>query len=424
MTLPFTPDLLTGLLVLAGLIVLAALAGTVWLALGARRSEARRRALRERLAVVSGGRLNRDQTLAQMFMAMTDVTAAPRSALYLPDAGDQLALIEARGVRDLAGLVRLSSADGWLARLNRSDTVLSTAPPGSTWASLAEGGYLHLIGFRLGASAAEGLMVFAWRARLEAEFNLPALEEAAHECRRVQREFVELQRQARAIQREIAQRQTREATLRTGAHDIGNRIQAILAQLDRSRSEAAPTGGAERAMEQIELVGRMVEDMLDPERPVEWEVVPVAELLATVSSWAAELEQPGVTLQVAESAAGARVRADRLEILRVFDNLIRNAIRHNPDSPGLTVRVTARRLDSTAQDAILFEVADNGCGIPLEVQGQLFAIGFRVDAGGQVRGHGIGLYSVRRILERHGSAIQVESRPGQGARFFFALAIA
>ena len=418
MSLPFTPDLITGLLVLAGLIVLAALAGTVWLALGARRTEARRSALRERLAAVSGRRLSRDNTLAQMFMAMAEVTGAQRSALYLPDAQEQLVLIEAHGVRDLTGLVRLSSADGWLARLNRDNVVLATAPAQSPWASLAEGGFRHLIGFRLGATAADGLMVFAWRSRLEAEFNLPALQEAARDSRRVVHEFAEIQRQARAIQREIAQRQTREATLRTGAHDIGNRIQAILAQLDRSRSEATPNGGAERAMEQIELLGRMVEDMLDPERSVEWETVPVAELLTTVSGWIAELTRPGVLLEVADHVPGAQVRADRLELLRVFDNLIRNAIRHNPDPTSLAVRVSARR---AALGALEFEVADNGCGIPLEAQGQLFEIGFRVDAGGQVRGHGIGLYSVRRILERHGTTIQLESRPGQGARFSFML---
>ncbi len=368
MSLPLGLDLISGLWVLGGLIILAALAGTVWLALGARRTEARRGAMRERLAAVSGSRLNREATLAQMFMAMAEVTGAPRSALYLPDAREQLALVEAKGVRDLAGLVRLSSADGALARLNRAEIVLTAAPMESPWASLAEGGFRHLIGFRLGATAADGLMVFAWRSRLEAEFNLPALEEAARDSRRVQHEFVEIQRQARAIQREIAQRQAREATLRTGAHDIGNRIQAIVAQLNRAQNEAANPGSAERAMEQIELLGRMVEDMLDPERPVEWETVPVAEILATVSGWAVELTRSGVVLEVADHVPGAQVRADRLELLRVFDNLIRNAIRHNPDSPGLTVRVTARRLDSTAQGAILFEVADNGCGIPLEAR--------------------------------------------------------
>lgn len=411
-------DLISGLWILGGLIVLAALATTVWLALGARRTEARLRTMRERLAAVSGSRLNREVTLAQMFMAMAEVTGAQRSALYLPDAQEQLVLIEANGVRDLAGLVRLSSADGWLARLNRDDVVLATAPTQSPWASLAEGGFRHLIGFRLGATAADGLMVFAWRSRLDAEFNLPALQEAARDSRRVLHEFAEIQRQARAIQREIAQRQTREATLRTGAHDIGNRIQAIVSQLNRAQTDGTHLGGTERAMEQIELLGRMVEDMLDPERPVEWETVSVAELLATVSGWIVELTCPGVALEVVDHVPGAQVRVDRLEILRVFDNLIRNAIRHNPDPAALTVRTSARR---SSLGGIEFEVADNGCGIPLNAQDQLFEIGFRVDAGGQVRGHGIGLYSVRRILERHGTTIQVESRPGQGARFSFLL---
>jgi signal transduction histidine kinase len=110
---------------------------------------------------------------------------------------------------------------------------------------------------------------------------------------------------------------------------------------------------------------------------------------------------------------------ERIGILRVLDNLLTNAIRHNADSPDLSIWLRAQRTGEWVE----FEVGDNGEGIPLENQSNLFEFGFRVDSIGRVKGHGMGLCSCRRIVEAHGGRIWVESQSGQGARFCFTLPI-
>ena len=66
-------------------------------------------------------------------------------------------------------------------------------------------------------------------------------------------------------------------------------------------------------------------------------------------------------------------------------------------------------------------VADNGIGIPSEQHDNVFAIFQRLHGEGTYAGTGMGLALARRIVERHGGDIGVESTPGAGSRFWFTL---
>jgi two-component system sensor histidine kinase/response regulator len=67
-----------------------------------------------------------------------------------------------------------------------------------------------------------------------------------------------------------------------------------------------------------------------------------------------------------------------------------------------------------------FWVQDNGPGLSTEAQARLFTPFTRLDQV-HVQGHGLGLSIVRRIVEKLGGQVGVESRPGQGSRFYFTL---
>ena len=102
---------------------------------------------------------------------------------------------------------------------------------------------------------------------------------------------------------------------------------------------------------------------------------------------------------------------DRLELHRLFTNLVGNAIKFT-DSGSITLRLAA---SNHGDDYIKIEVVDTGQGIPVEEQATLFE---RFRPGSHKRsGSGLGLYLSRRIVEAHQGTIQVSSEPGKGSVF-------
>jgi PAS domain S-box-containing protein len=130
-----------------------------------------------------------------------------------------------------------------------------------------------------------------------------------------------------------------------------------------------------------------------------------------------------VNLGEAIAAAGAVVRreplpmvlADRVLLAQVFQNLLGNAIKFSTGGPEVAVRAEER------DEEIVFAVADNGIGIdPAQLDG-LFQVFHRLHGRDEYPGTGIGLATVKKIVERHGGGVWVESQPGRGSTFFFSL---
>jgi signal transduction histidine kinase len=107
------------------------------------------------------------------------------------------------------------------------------------------------------------------------------------------------------------------------------------------------------------------------------------------------------------------VRADGRRLQQALDNLLSNAIKYTPD--GGTVTVTAHRHDGR----IAIEISDTGIGIPSEQYAHLFSRFFRAsnatEAG--IKGTGLGLATVKAIVEAHAGTIAAEPAPGGGTRF-------
>ena len=124
-----------------------------------------------------------------------------------------------------------------------------------------------------------------------------------------------------------------------------------------------------------------------------------------------------VRLVTSAEAALPAVKADYERVLRVFSNLVVNAVKFSPR--GSEVRVTAERREET----IRFSVTDSGKGISLEHQSHLFDRFWQADARDR-RGVGLGLAIAKAIVLAHGGTIGVTSTLGNGSTFYFELPIA
>jgi PAS domain S-box-containing protein len=125
------------------------------------------------------------------------------------------------------------------------------------------------------------------------------------------------------------------------------------------------------------------------------------------------IEESGAQVVVDDLPA---VMADETQLGQVFQNLIGNAIKFRGEGPP-RVEVTARRAGSMWEIA----VADDGIGIAPRYHDRIFTVFQRLHERGRYPGNGVGLSIVKKVVERHGGTVRVESEEGRGARFVFTL---
>jgi light-regulated signal transduction histidine kinase (bacteriophytochrome) len=110
------------------------------------------------------------------------------------------------------------------------------------------------------------------------------------------------------------------------------------------------------------------------------------------------------------------VMADEKQLTQLFQNLVGNAIKYQ--NPGIP-RIHVSALDDGAQ--LSFSVRDNGLGIDARYFEKIFGIFQRLHKREEFPGTGIGLAICKKIVEQHGGEISVESQPGVGSTFRFAI---
>jgi signal transduction histidine kinase/CheY-like chemotaxis protein len=146
------------------------------------------------------------------------------------------------------------------------------------------------------------------------------------------------------------------------------------------------------------------------------EDVTVAPAFAEVTSALYPLAEKKSQALLQQVETGLQVHADVTRFKQVLTNLVGNAIKFTPE--GGRIELAARRV----ADQVRIEVRDNGPGIPPEQQQRIFEAFFRLtETGRATEGTGLGLAITARLVELHGSKLGIESRPTEGACFYFSL---
>jgi two-component system phosphate regulon sensor histidine kinase PhoR len=176
--------------------------------------------------------------------------------------------------------------------------------------------------------------------------------------------------------------------------------------------------------EQARRMARLIDDLLSlsrielnahrrPDTPVD--LVPIVRQVADGLQTLAR--DRGVTVNV-DAANGVRVPGDRDELVRVFENLVENALKYGASGKRVDIGLSAGESPEGEQEARI-SVRDYGPGIAPEHVPRLTERFYRVDVreSRAQGGTGLGLALVKHILNRHHGRLLIESMPGAGATF-------
>ncbi len=175
-----------------------------------------------------------------------------------------------------------------------------------------------------------------------------------------------------------------------------------------------------KALRQVNKLNRLISDLLDVTKiqagKLEYNFV-ACRLLPLVRETAETINQINLShsIECILPSEDLVIMADGAKIEQVLINFLNNAVKYSPaaDKIILTVKKEERR--------VVISVRDFGIGIPEQQLQNIFQRYYRVDPAISISGLGIGLYISKEIIDRHGGAVWVESREGEGSIFYFSM---
>ncbi|MEH6790097.1 CHASE2 domain-containing protein [Parasphingorhabdus sp.] len=217
----------------------------------------------------------------------------------------------------------------------------------------------------------------------------------------------------------------REQVLQLLSHDMRAPQAAILALLDGRESDDTTRRIEGHARRTLALADNFVGLARISSSDMSGEDILLAELVveASDSLWPLARKR-NIRCLVEDQSDGGFVSGEPSSLYRAFFNLIDNAIKYSPD--GGVVSIVIRVMELDAEPFVSVAITDQGCGISDEMLPQLFER-FASDeklAHSSIRGAGLGLNFVAKVVERHGGHVRGENRRDGGARFTVLLPLA
>jgi len=218
----------------------------------------------------------------------------------------------------------------------------------------------------------------------------------------------------------------RDDLLATVSHDLRNPLNTIrmAVGLLRKTGEGKTAELAARIDRASERMIRLIADLLQASRIEAGALAAVQrpEDAASLVSAAVEMLGPlaaakSIPLSAEAPPRSVAVLCERDLVMRVFSNLIGNAIKFSPEGAPIAVAAEERAGD------VRFSVSDRGAGIPAEHLAHVFERYWQVE-GGDRRGSGLGLYIAKGIVEAHRGRIWITSAVGEGTTVHFTLPLA
>lgn len=240
----------------------------------------------------------------------------------------------------------------------------------------------------------------------------------------------QVEEQVRALQSTDSMRRD---VLASVSHDLRTPLSTLRVHLEALGLKSSTLSVAEQreylaiALRQTQRLSKLVDQLIEAAKldaaqvTIHAEPFPLADLLQdVVQKFALIAKENEVQFDLQVRHPLPWVLADVALIERVLDNLIENALRHSPRGGRVAIALTA------CDGRVAVQVTDAGPGLMPDQVARIFERFYRADPSrsGETGHAGLGLSIVKSILELHGTTIDVEGRPGQGARFRFSLPVA
>jgi PAS domain S-box-containing protein len=210
----------------------------------------------------------------------------------------------------------------------------------------------------------------------------------------------------------------------TASHDLQEPIMVVagfvklLAKRYKGKLDEKADEFIEHAIDGTERMQVLIKDLLDYSR------VGSTGKSFTPTDCLSALDKAVFNLQIAIKESGAvithdnlpTIMADSSQLARLFQNLISNAIKfRGKEAP--KIHISAKQKEGER----IFSIKDNGIGIDSKFLEQIFVMFQRLYTKKEYPGTGIGLATCKKIVERHGGRIWVESEQGKGSTFYFTI---